>query len=79
MNAVALLKSQARQPAIHNQRKPSECNINTYTIHLLRVWDASMDIPFITYVYACEMYIATYTSKPKATFGDLKPVIKSVL
>lgn len=36
LSAVAWLKTKAGQPAILLQRKPSECQINNYNIHLLR-------------------------------------------
>ena len=43
------------------KRKPNELRINNYNPPCLRAWRANMDIQFVLDVYACAMYIVSYT------------------
>ncbi|VDI77549.1 Hypothetical predicted protein [Mytilus galloprovincialis] len=39
------------------KRKKTECFTNQYNAHLLRAWDANMDIQFVLDVFSCVVYI----------------------
>lgn len=44
----------------------------------MKAWEANLDVQFVTNVYSCVMYLASYVSKPEKTLGDvLKAVSKS--
>ena len=42
------------------KRSPAEIRINCYNPHLLKAWQANMDIQFVLDPYACAVYILTY-------------------
>ena len=45
------------------KRSPAEIRINCYNPHLLKAWQANMDIQFVLDPYACTVYILTYITK----------------
>ncbi len=45
------------------KRSPAEIRINCYNPHLLKAWQANMDIQFVLDPYACAVYILTYITK----------------
>ena len=53
------------------EREPSECAINSYNTHVMRAWQANMDIQFVTDAYACVMYIASYMMKNEKGMSEL--------
>ena len=53
------------------KRKPNECNVNNYNPHVLRAWQANMDIQYVLNGYACVMYIASYIMKTDRAMGEL--------
>ena len=78
LKALHWKKTKGGQPAIILKRKPYECNINNYNVSLMKSWEANLDVQFVTNVYSCVMYLASYVSKPEKTLGDvLKAVSKS--
>ena len=66
-------------PTIHLRRRPDECWINQYNPHLLRVWDANMDIQYILDDYSCAQYMLGYVAKPEHEMSELlTEVVKEV-
>ena len=47
------------------KRRPIDCWVNGYNVHLLRVWNANMDIQFVLDEYCCIAYMLSYISKPE--------------
>ena len=45
------------------KQSPSEIRINCYNPHLLKAWQAYMDIQFVLDPYACAVYILSYITK----------------
>ena len=60
----------ARQSVIL-KRDPSEIWVNQYNPHLLRCWDANMDIRFVLDPFSCIVYIISYISKAEREMGML--------
>lgn len=75
VKALHWIKTKQGQPAIIYKRNPSDCMINNYNPTLMKGWQANLDLQYVTNVYSCIMYVASYISKPKKTLGD---VLKSV-
>ena len=75
INALHWIKTKSGQPAIILKRKPYEANVNNYNTILMKSWEANIDVQFVTNVYSCVMYLASYISKPEKTLGD---VLKAV-
>ena len=71
MEALKWIKTRNGQPVVLLKRKPKEININNYNTTLMNAWQANLDVQFITNVYACVMYVASYISKPEKTLGDV--------
>jgi hypothetical protein len=53
------------------KRQPEDCWVNPYNAHLLRAWNANMDIQFVLDAYSCIMYIVSYISKAEHELGAL--------
>ncbi len=53
------------------KRSPAEIRINCYNPHLLKAWQASMDIQFVLDPYACAVYILTYITKDQRGMSNL--------
>ena len=53
------------------KRDPSEIWVNQYNPHLLRYWDANMDIQFVLDPFSCIVYIIFYISKSEGEMGML--------
>ena len=53
------------------KRDPHEVWINQYNPHLLRCWDANMDIQFVLDPFSCIVYIISYISKAEREMGML--------
>ncbi|XP_069392375.1 uncharacterized protein [Paralichthys olivaceus] len=47
------------------KRRPIHCWVNGFNVHLLRVWNANMDIQFVLDEYCCIAYMLLYMSKPE--------------
>lgn len=62
------------------KREPTEVLINYYNPGLLQLWQANMDIQYVTDPWACAMYILSYISKAEKQMGDLlKQAAKEVM
>ncbi|MES9883788.1 MAG: hypothetical protein ABW185_23290 [Sedimenticola sp.] len=78
IQALLWIKTESGQPAILLKRKPCEVSINSYNSVLIKAWEANIDAQFVTNVYQCVMYVASYISKSEKTLGDvLKAVSES--
>ena len=53
------------------KRSPAEIRINCYNPHLLRAWEANMDIQFVLDPYACAVYILSYITKGQRGMSKL--------
>ena len=53
------------------ERSPSEIIINCYNPHLLKAWQANMDIQFVLDPYACAVYILSYITKSQRGMSKL--------
>ena len=53
------------------KRSPSEIRISCYNPHLLKAWQANMDIQFVLDPYACDVYILSYITKGQRGISKL--------
>ena len=53
------------------KQSPAEIRINCYNPHLLRAWEANMDIQFVLDPYACAVYILSYINKGQRGMSKL--------
>ena len=53
------------------ERDPRDCWTNNYSPALLDIWNANMDIQYITDPYSCIMYILSYISKAEHELSDI--------
>ncbi|CAG2254348.1 unnamed protein product [Mytilus edulis] len=53
------------------KREPNEIYTNQYNPHLLRAWNANMDIQYILDAFSCVVYIISYISKAERELGLL--------
>lgn len=53
------------------QRQTSEVFTNQYNKHLLKAWNANMDIQYILDAFSCVVYIISYISKAERELGLL--------
>ena len=77
INALHWSMTTHGQPAILLERQPSEIYVNNYNKHLMNAWQANLDIQYVTNVYACVMYVASYISKAEKTLGDILKDVSS--
>lgn len=56
---------------IYLKRNVKDIWINNYNKHLLRLWNANMDIQFVLDAYSCIMYILSYITKAEHEMGAL--------
>lgn len=63
--------TQTGQPAVLYRCNPSNCLINNYSPTLMKAWQANLDLQFVTNVYACIMYVASYVSKSEKILGGV--------
>ena len=65
------IRSSLYNKAIFLKRHPNAIRVNAYNPTLLKAWWANMDIQFVTNVYACAMYIASYVTKSQRGMSEL--------
>ncbi|XP_066283397.1 uncharacterized protein [Branchiostoma lanceolatum] len=53
------------------RREPKDMWVNNYNPHLLRAWNANMDIQYVLDPYSCVRYIVSYISKAEREMGKL--------
>ena len=53
------------------KRHPNELWTNQYNPHLLKCWDANMDIQYVLDPYSCIVYVVSYISKAEREMGML--------
>ena len=61
----------ATRQSVILKRNPSEVWVNQYNSHLLRCWDANMDIQFVLDPFSCIVYIISNISKAEKEMGML--------
>ena len=71
MESLKWIKTRKGQPAILLKRDLTEVNINNYNVTIIKAWEANLDVQYVTNVYSCIMYVASYMSKPEKTLGDV--------
>ncbi|KAI4881835.1 hypothetical protein NFI96_007838, partial [Prochilodus magdalenae] len=71
------LNSLSEANVVMQKREIKDCWINGYNPHLLRSWNANMDIQFILNPYSCIMYMLSYITKAEHEMSEyLKQVVK---
>jgi hypothetical protein len=65
------LRNSKNKTSVILKREPKDCFTNNYNPHLLKAWEANMDIQYVTDAYACAKYILSYISKPEREMGQL--------
>ena len=65
------LSQSTSSPTVIPARQPFHSYINNYNPDLLRIWQANMDIQFVTDPWACAMYILSYITKGERQMGEL--------
>ena len=68
---ILAVRSSLKSTTIFLKRTPSEIRVNAYNPALIKAWRANMDIQFVTNVYACAMYIASYVTKSQREMSEL--------
>ena len=53
------------------KRKPAEKWLNNYNSHILKHWQANMDLQYIVDPYSCIMYITSYMMKSEGAMSEL--------
>ncbi|XP_028298421.1 uncharacterized protein LOC114460697 [Gouania willdenowi] len=60
------------------KRHPNDSWVNAYNPHLLRAWNANMDIQYVLNDYCCAQYMMSYITKPEHEMTEfLDSVIKA--
>ncbi len=67
----AAYKRFGRSTHVVLKRQVSEVWVNQYNKHLLKTWNANMDIQYVVNAYACVVYIISYISKAEREMGLL--------
>ena len=60
---IALIRKSLCKPKVFLKRQPCEHNVNPFNPELLSLYQANMDIQFITDAYACVSYVVDYINK----------------
>ena len=68
---ILAIRSSLKSTTIFLKRTPSEIRVNAYNPALMKAWRANMDIQFVTNVYACAMYIASYATKSQRGMSEM--------
>jgi hypothetical protein len=68
---MEVLRKSKNRSTVILKRQPSQCCVNNFNIHLLKAWEANMDIQFCCDAYACAKYILSYISKPEREEGEM--------
>ena len=68
---ILAIRSSLKSATIFLKRTPSEIRVNAYNPVLIKAWRANMDIQFVTNVFACAMYIASYVTKSQRGMSEL--------
>ena len=78
IDALHWIKTKGNQTAILLKRTPKEINVNNYNRTLMNGWQVNIDVQFVTNVYSCVMYLASYVSKPEKTLVDVLKAVSSL-
>ena len=68
---LKVLSQSTSSPTVIPARQPFHSYINNYNPDLLRIWQANMDIQFVTDPWACALYILSYITKGERQMGEL--------
>ena len=60
---ILAIRSSLKSAIVFLNRTPCEIRVNSYNPVPSKAWRANMDIQFMTNVFACAMYIASYVTK----------------
>ncbi|XP_078582369.1 uncharacterized protein LOC144865469 isoform X1 [Branchiostoma floridae x Branchiostoma japonicum] len=61
----------ANRKQVFLRREPKDMWVNNFNPHLLRAWNANMDIQYVLDAYSCVKYIVSYISKAEREMGKL--------
>ncbi|KAI8513472.1 hypothetical protein Bbelb_101110 [Branchiostoma belcheri] len=65
------LNLMATRKQVMLRRDPKDMWVNNYNPHLLRAWNANIDIQYVLDAYSCVRYIVSYISKAEREMGKL--------
>ncbi|KAI8496727.1 hypothetical protein Bbelb_253820 [Branchiostoma belcheri] len=65
------LNLMATRKQVMLRREPKDMWVNNYNPHLLRAWNANIDIQYVLDAYSCVRYIVSYISKAEREMGKL--------
>ena len=68
---ILAIRSSLKSTTIFLKRTPGEIRVNAYNPGLIKAWRSNMDIQFVTNVFACAMYIASYVTKSQRGMSEL--------
>ena len=68
---IKALRLSLKHSTLLLKRSPSEIRINCYNPHLLKAWQAKMDIQFVLDPYACAVCILSYITKGQRGMSKL--------
>ena len=68
---ILAIRSSLKSTTIFLKRTPNEIRVNAYNPAVIKAWRANMDIQFVTNVYACAVYIASYVTKSQRGMSEL--------
>ena len=68
---ILAIRSSLKSATIFLKRTPSVIRVNAYNPVLIKAWRVNMDIQFVTNVFACAMYIASYVTKSQRGMSEL--------
>lgn len=43
----------------------------------MNAWEANLDVQYVTHVYSCVIYLASYITKPEKTLGDVPKAVST--
>ena len=71
------LKTSKRGRTVVLKRKPSEINTNYYNPHLLKAWEANIDVQYCLDPYACIAYMVAYITKDEREINHVLQAVSS--
>ena len=71
------LQTSKRGRTVVLKRKPSEINTNYYNPHLLKAWEANIDVQYCLDPYACIAYMVAYITKDEREMSHVLQAVSS--
>jgi len=68
---ILAVKSSIKEATVFLKRSPREIRINSHKRHLLLATEANANIHYITSIYSCARYVASYITKGQRGISEL--------